>query len=112
MYPDKNGTGNLEVLAKRMALWIYGRGKEIAVGLLKSGLGGLDRRGLLPGTLPATNPRFKAARHRLARSHVHVGSRAKVSTRELLVVRLKTGRLTGPEVVVDNLAMPGLLRKT
>jgi hypothetical protein len=28
MSPDKNDTGNLEVLAKRMATWIYGRGKK------------------------------------------------------------------------------------
>jgi hypothetical protein len=88
-----------------LPLWSCG-GKEIIVGLLKSGLGRLDRR----GTLPAANPRLKAARHRLCRSLVHLGSRAKVSARELLAVHLRTGRLRGPGVV-GNLAMPKLLSR-
>jgi hypothetical protein len=69
---DKDDTGNLEVLAKKVGILDLRPGKEIAVGLLKSGLGGLDRRGLLPGTRPAANspppPRFKAARHRRSTS--------------------------------------------
>jgi hypothetical protein len=67
--------------------------KRNRIGADKYGLGGLDSQGLLPGTLPVASPRFKAVRHRLCRSPVHLVSRVKVSARDLLVVHLRAGRL-------------------
>jgi hypothetical protein len=110
LFPDRDDTRNLEVLTEKVGTLELRRKRNCGGAAKKRARRARQGGGLLPGTLPAANPRFKAARHRLCRSPVHLGSRAKISARELLAVCLRTGRLRGPGAV-GNLAMPELLRR-
>jgi hypothetical protein len=105
---SSDDTGNLEVLTE-VGILDLRHVKENRMVLLKSGLGGLHRPGLLSGIPSAASPHFEA-RHRICRTPVHLCSNAKVSARGVLVVRLRAGMLKGTGAV-GNLATTGLLRR-